>query len=668
MTDLDILYVSRDADAVGALLAAEPEAISIEILTDPADTTTRLRRATYDVVVVDRVRTAPATAEFLETLRTVPPGCPILVDDLPAVTILDAARRAPASESRDPLAEGEEPLISGASGVASPSDGEDASRKGSGTGPTPNVEDRDESPETVVQSWGSHVVGEALEKAPAEDGAGELDPSEEFFDAVLENLVDLYFVFDIGMNFVDWNPRLNELTGNSDAEIAEMSPFDIVADHHHELAHEKITEVATQGDGTAEFDLVTADGEVVPYEFTGSLTAGGQGESRSYICGIGRDLRRVRQREAELRKQHDLVNRILETAPVAVVIIDADGTVTRVNPAAEQLLGLDRSVVETEVVDFTEWSFVDKSGNPVPPAEHPVVQVQTSHEGVHRSTYCIEDDDTRHWLSTSTEPLYDDGDFDGAVTVMEDVTELKQREHSLRERTEELNEVLEELRRSNNELEQFAYAISHDLKEPLRRITNYLQLLDRRYSSDLDEDAAEFVDIALKGADRMRGRIDALLTYSRVGRDEDAFEPVDFEAVLTRAVSNLDVAIDESDAIVEVGSLPTVVGDTEQLVRLFQNLVGNAVEHGGDVPTVEIDARSEGDEWVLTVADDGPGIPAEQVDRVFDLFYSGGGDSTGVGLAICQKIVSNHGGRIWVDSGSDSGTTFSMALPVREAE
>lgn len=653
MTDLDVLYVSRDADAVGALLAAGPESTGIEVLTAPADATARLRGFTYDVVVVDRAQTAPDTAEFLRNLRTVPADCPILVDDLPARTILDAARRAPASEDRDPER--------GALTAGAPAAGTgDAGGNPSAVGAASNVEERAESPETDGPLRMNDGVDEPLEGASG----------EEFVDAVLENLVDLYFVFDMGMNFVDWNPRLNELTGKSDEEIVEMTPFDIVADHDHELAREKITEVLAQGEGTAEFDLVAGDGEVIPYEFTGSLIAGSQGGSRSYICGIGRDLRRVRQREAELREQRDLVNRILKTARVAIVIIDADGTVTRVNPAAERLLGLNQSAVEAELVDFTEWTFVDESGDPVPPAEHPVVQVQATHEAVHRSTYGVEDDDdTRRWLSTSTAPLYDDdGDFDGSVTVMEDVTELKQQERSRRERTEELNEALEELRRSNAELERFAYAISHDLKEPLRMITNYLQLLDRRYGDDLDEDAAEFVDIALDGADRMRGRIDALLTYSRVGRGDDAFEPVDLESVLTRALSNLDVAIDESDATVEVGSLPTVVGDAEQLVRLFQNLVGNAVEHGSDAPTVEIDAEREGDELILTVADDGPGIPAEQVDRVFDLFYSGGGDSTGVGLAICQKIVSNHDGRIWVDSESDAGTTFSMALPVRETE
>lgn len=200
-------------------------------------------------------------------------------------------------------------------------------------------------------------------------------------------------------------------------------------------------------------------------------------------------------------------------------------------------------------------------------------------------------------------------------------------------------------------------------------ISSYLELLERRYAEDLDDDGREFVEFAVEGAHRMQTMVDDLLEYSRVGRTDDAHEPVDCEAVLERVVHTLQVSIQECDATVEVGDLPVVLGDRNRLFQLFQNLVDNAIAYNGESPHVAVSATREGDEWVFAVDDDGEGIPTERIDRVFDLFYrSDVQESTGIGLALVKKIAESHGGSVDVESTVGEGSTFYVRLPGRDGD
>ncbi len=226
-----------------------------------------------------------------------------------------------------------------------------------------------------------------------------------------------------------------------------------------------------------------------------------------------------------------------------------------------------------------------------------------------------------------------------------------------------------ELARSNADLEQFAYAASHDLQEPLRSITSYMGLISERYAPLLDDTAQEFIGYAVDGANRMRTLIEDLLEYSRVEIEGRPMLPVNCNHVAESVVDNLDQSIQRSQAIVEFSSLPVVNGDESQLVRLFQNLIGNALKFRGEsVPHVRIWAELHGDEWVFAVRDNGIGIAPEFRQRVFGMFsrlharaqYEG----TGIGLALCSKIAQRHGGRIWVDSELGRGSTFRFNIPV----
>ena len=241
-----------------------------------------------------------------------------------------------------------------------------------------------------------------------------------------------------------------------------------------------------------------------------------------------------------------------------------------------------------------------------------------------------------------------------------------------RKRMEEaLADKARELERSNQELEQFAYVASHDLQEPLRMISSYTQLLARRYADKLDADGHEFVKFAVDGATRMQALINDLLTYSRVGTKAKAFAAVDTAEVMQRVLKNLEVAIQESQARITVDQLPVVTGDATQLTQLFQNLVGNAIKFRGEPPPVirisAFRATNDGPTcWQFAVRDQGIGIESQHFERIFVIFqrlhsrdeYPG----TGIGLAVCKKIVERHGGQIWVESKPGAGTIFHFTL------
>jgi PAS domain S-box-containing protein len=359
-----------------------------------------------------------------------------------------------------------------------------------------------------------------------------------------------------------------------------------------------------------------------------------------------------RSSEAKLR----LLSAALEAAANGIVITDPEGTILWVNPAftavtgytAEEALGQNPRLLKSGKHDRPFYSDL---WNTILAGK--VWRGELTNRRKDGTPYAEE--------MTITPVLDEGGTIRNFIAMKQDVTQRKRAE-------EKLKLTVAELERSNKELEQFAYVASHDLQEPLRIVSGYTQLLARRYQGQLDAAANKFIAYAVDGANRMQTLINDLLVYSRVGAQAKAFEPVDCAAGLDRALTNLSVAIEESGAVVTHDPLPAVMADNLQMVQLFQNLIGNAIKfHVQKPPRMHVAAEQKGNEWVFSVRDNGIGIDPQYAERIFVIFqrlhtreeYPG----TGIGLAICKKIVERRGGRIWVKSKPGTGSTFYFTVP-----
>jgi PAS domain S-box-containing protein len=348
---------------------------------------------------------------------------------------------------------------------------------------------------------------------------------------------------------------------------------------------------------------------------------------------------------------------LVETLEEGVVMVDRDGHMITANPSATRILGMDPAEVLNGYGNAAEWAFIDGDGQRLPLRQTPLYVTGMTGEpqvsvvaGLRRRR-----GETR-WLSVSTRAV--ETDLDAPYTIVVSFTDV----------TEE-REAAEALERSNTELSQFAYIASHDLSEPLRMVSSYLGLLRRRYHGRLDRDADEFIEYAVDGAARMRQLIEGLLEYSRAGHSEEPVEQVELAAVVADVLRSLAAAVVESGAEIEIEDLPTLTGHRAQIEQLLQNLMANALKFRRD-GHARLWVRAEGESHgmaQIAVADGGIGIPPEMREQVFEMFQRvhdrEAYDGTGIGLAVCRKIVERHGGRIWVDEREGGGTVFRFTLP-----
>ena len=346
-----------------------------------------------------------------------------------------------------------------------------------------------------------------------------------------------------------------------------------------------------------------------------------------------------------------------------VTVTDVQGTITYVNEkfcaisqySRDELIGQNHRILNSD--DYSREFFQ-----------------QMYHTIANGKTWCGEiknraKDGSIYWVDATIVPtLSTEGKPCQYVAIRADITKRKLVEQALARQALELSRRDEELARSNVELEQFAYVASHDLQEPLRTIANYTQLLAERYRGKLDEQADKYIAYSVDGAVRMQSLIHDLLKFSRVGKAEIEPRATDCRTVVEEALRNLQAAVEESGAVVNWNGLPVVMADPSQLTQVFQNLIANAIKfHGSETPVIQIDAEKKDHEWVLTVSDNGIGIPAESWQDIFVIFrrlhtrteYAG----NGIGLAICKKIIERHGGKIWIEAQAKPGCRFKFTLP-----
>jgi len=375
----------------------------------------------------------------------------------------------------------------------------------------------------------------------------------------------------------------------------------------------------------------------------------------------------VRERTAEMiqtnrqmERERDKAQRYLEIAGAIIVALNERGEVSLINQKGCELL------------EYSQEDILGKNW-----FEHFVPEsVRDELKALFRKLVAGEIDSAKYYenpiltrsqkqrmIAWQNTLLKDDaGKIIGTLSSGMDISERKMME-------DELRKALEELRRSNQDLEQFAYVASHDLQEPLRMVSSFTQLLEKKYKDQLDDEGREFIKFAVDGANRMRRLINDLLAYSRVRTRGKEMEPTDSHSALGEALANLSAMVQESGAIITNDDLPVVKADKSQLIQLFQNLISNAIKFcSEDVPHIHISAEKQDNEWLFSVKDNGIGIEPQYYDKIFEIFkrlqrdekYPG----TGIGLAICKRIVERHNGRIWVESEPGKGSVFYFTIPI----
>ncbi len=379
-------------------------------------------------------------------------------------------------------------------------------------------------------------------------------------------------------------------------------------------------------------------------------------------------LQEQREAEASLRRSYERTKTIIDSMNDSISLLDVkDFSIIGVNSMflAEYGYADEADVVGKHCYEITHGrSTVCKAPDDLCPLAD---TVRTGKHSIAEHVHCSRTGE-RIFVEVSTSPITDEqGTVVQVVHVSRDITERKRAEG-------EREKLLADIARSNRDLEQFASVASHDLKEPLRMVSSYVQLLARKYEGRLDEKADRYIGFAVEGAARMEQLIEGLLAYSRVGISAVRREPVDANHTFTQVVGNLHAAVRESKALVTRDDLPRILGDETQLLQLFQNLIANAIKYRkpGSSPHVHISVAREGDMARFSVKDDGIGIEARHYDRIFQIFqrlhshdaYAG----AGIGLALCKRIVEGHRGRIWLESVPGAGSTFHFTVPIVSEE
>ncbi len=480
--------------------------------------------------------------------------------------------------------------------------------------------------------------------------------ADSVYRLIVETMKEAAFTLTFDGTILFCNAQFGQFVKRPLEQIVGRPLEEFIAPDHRAAAGSLLAEVQRQ---SIRRRLVLQDSEDqwVPVHVSANVLH--QPDNLS-ICVVATDLReleesteliqRLRVQQEALHESESRFKAVFQGSLDAMVIADDEGYYVDANPAAEALLGLPME----ELIGSHISRFLD--------TQHNFQAIWKAFREQRRFASEIRlVRSNGQWVDVESQAVADI--LPGRhLSVLRDITDRKRAEEALRQ-------TAEELERSNRDLEQFAYVASHDLQEPLRMVTGFMRLLEER-CGQLDDTSHEYIDYAVDGAGRMQQMIADLLTYSRVGTQGKQPVSVDVGEVLEYAKANLRATIDETQAVIESDPLPTIEADPAQLRQLLQNLLSNALKFRAEDrrPEVHIGVCREDRQWVFHVRDNGIGVEPRQHERMFMLFqrlhtrekYPG----SGIGLAVCKKIVERHGGRIWVESAPEEGTTFFFTFPV----
>lgn len=541
---------------------------------------------------------------------------------------------------------------------------------------TEHLEERVDERTSLLQ----HAVAQLLrELTRCEKREKERRRNEEWLRLTqfsLDYAPDAVFWVDLNGSFIYVNDTACRYLGYTRRELLGMHIPEIDPTFSAEVWHTQYSQLEQQGAVTFETTHQRKDGSLFPVEITATFL---RYHHYEYICSFVRDITERKQLQKALAEREERFRLLAENAPDIIYRyrLAPFAGYEYISPSCERITGYspDEYYANPDMAmqilhpdnQFLRNVIRETPGN----FTEPMV------------LHCLHRNGTEIWLEQRNTVVYDEDGTPIAVEgIARDVTEQKQMETELQETNRQLKHEIaarawaeqvamlkaDELARSNEELEHFAYIASHDLQEPLRMVSSYVQLLAEEYHDKLDDDARDYINYAVDGSLRMKNLINDLLQYSRVGTKGKPMVATDSGDILNRVIASLHMTLEETGGMVSYDPLPVVMADEMQLERLFLNLIGNAIKFAGDhPPVVHIWASPDKDDmWQFAVQDNGIGIEPQYAERVFQIFQRlhsrGDYAGTGIGLAICKKIVERHGGTIWIESQPDNGTTFFFTL------
>ncbi|MCB0004855.1 MAG: PAS domain S-box protein [Anaerolineales bacterium] len=508
-----------------------------------------------------------------------------------------------------------------------------------------------------------------------------LQEQEQWLSTILKSIGDAVIATDTAGKITYMNTMAEKLTGWSEL-IALGMPLAEVIQTIDELTEKPNVDLVQTVLGNPQTVLLAdhtlllqRDGAARPIKGSAARIVGRFNEIQGVVVAF-HDVSESRRAKKAFRESEERYRILFEYSPESISIIDLHGTVLDCNEAACSLLNRRRDQIIGR--HFLEMGSFDPEDR-----KQYLRRFAALLRGYEIGAMTIKFSNDllqTQWVELFPAFLRHDGDIDAIQIIARDITQRKQAEEEvahyqahledlIEDRTAALELSNERLARSNAELEQYAYVASHELREPLRKIKSFTELLDRKYGPGLDENAQRYISYIVDGSSRMQQLITELFTYARLGETQPDRRPTNMEQIVAEVTSDLELMIQDKGAVIEHEPLPTLNVDAQLYSRLLRNLLANALKFQGEhAPRICVAARPEDKEWVLSVADNGIGLPAEAFDRIFYMFhrlhprdqYPG----HGMGLAICKKIVESHGGRIWVESEPEVGSTFYFTVPI----